>query len=252
MAEGDTLEVDVPAVAQPVLPQADRAVAVAEVYADASVVVVDKAPGVVVHPGAGNEAGTLVSGLLARYPDLAGVGDPDRPGIVHRLDKGTSGLLVVARTADAYRSLVSQLQERAVDRRYLALVWALVEAPAGLVDAPVGRASSDPTRMSVAAGGREARTRYEVRKRFTEPAQATLVECRLETGRTHQVRVHLAAIGHPVLGDPRYAGARARRLAPRPFLHAHRLAFDHPVTGRRLSFSSDLPPDLADVLAGFR
>ena len=138
-----------------------------------------------------------------------------------------------------------------MERRYLALVWGTVEAPAGLVDAPVGRAAKDPTRMSVSSRGRPARTRYEVRERFTEPLAATLLECRLETGRTHQIRVHLAAIGHPVLGDPRYGGARSSRPSPRPFLHAYRLAFDHPATGERLSFSSDLPADLQAVLGGF-
>lgn len=251
LAEGDELEVDVPAVvpASGLVPDPDVAVDV--VYADDHVVVVDKAPGVVVHPGAGQPGSTLVHGLLARYPDLAGVGEPTRPGIVHRLDKGTSGLLVVARTADAYRSLVGQLAERAMGRTYLALVWGLVEAPAGLVDAPVGRASSDPTRMSVSARGRAARTRYEVRRRFTEPAEATLLECTLETGRTHQVRVHLAAIGHAVLGDPRYGGARGARLCPRPFLHACRLALDHPATGQRLAFTSALPADLQVVLDTF-
>ena len=254
LAEGDDLEVDVPAPAPaPDLLAGDDGVAVEIVHADASVVVVDKAAGLVVHPGAGQGTGTLVHGLVARFPDLAGVGEPGRPGIVHRLDKGTSGLLVVARTPDAYRSLVRQLKRRDVERRYLALVSGQVEAPAGLVDAPVGRASADPTRMAVSARGRQARTRYEVRERFSEPAPATLLECRLETGRTHQIRVHLAAIDHPVLGDARYGGARTARLAPpRPFLHAHRLAFDHPETGTRRSFSSELPADLAAVLAAFR
>ena len=252
LAEGDDLEVDVPepaAGAGVVAP--DPSVAVEVVYADEDLAVVDKAAGVVVHPGAGRAAGTLAAGLVARWPELAGVGEPDRPGIVHRLDKGTSGLMLVARTPPAHRALSAQLERRDVERRYLALVWGTVEAPAGMVDAPVGRAERDPTRMSVSARGRQARTRYEVRERFAEPAAATLVECRLETGRTHQIRVHLAAIGHPVLGDPRYGGARSAKLAPRPFLHAHRLAFDHPVTGERLAFSSELPADLREVLARF-
>ncbi|MGH9178109.1 MAG: RluA family pseudouridine synthase [Acidimicrobiales bacterium] len=251
LSEGEELEVDVPDPTGPARLAPDPGVALAVVYADEQVVVVDKAPGVVVHPGAGQAEGTLVQGLLARYPDLAGVGEPARPGIVHRLDKGTSGLLVVARTSEALRSLTRQLAARAVDRRYLALVQGTVEAPAGLVDAPVGRASSDPTRMSVSARGRPARTRYEVRRRFTAPAEATLLECALETGRTHQVRVHLAAIGHPVLGDARYGGAGAARLSPRPFLHAFRLAFEHPATGERVTFSSDLSADLQAVLDRF-
>ncbi|MGQ0520574.1 MAG: RluA family pseudouridine synthase [Actinomycetota bacterium] len=251
LVEGDELEVDVPAAAGVAALGPDPAVPVTEVYADDQVVVVDKAPGVVVHPGAGQPGATLVQGLLARYPDLAGAGQPDRPGIVHRLDKGTSGLLVVARTPAAYTSLVAQLGERTVARTYLALVRGLVEAPAGMVDAPVGRGASDPTRMTVSARGRSARTRYEVQQRFGRPAEATLLACSLETGRTHQIRVHLAAIGHPVLGDARYGGAKAARLCPRPFLHAASLAFDHPTSGRRLTFSSPLPADLQAVLDGF-
>lgn len=252
LAEGDVLELEVPAAVETEPLAAETTVAVDVVHEDDHLLVVDKAAGVVVHPGAGRETGTLVAGLLARYPGLDGVGTRDRPGIVHRLDKGTSGLLVVARTNEAYRSLTGQLKERTVGRRYTAMVWGQVEAPAGLVDAPVGRAGKDPTRMSVSARGREARTRYEVVERFSDPAGATLVWCRLETGRTHQIRVHLAAIGHPVLGDRRYGGARSARLSDRPFLHAAQLAFDHPATGERLSFESPLPADLRAVLDRFR
>jgi 23S rRNA pseudouridine1911/1915/1917 synthase len=252
VAEGDVLEVDVP-VAGDAAAAADPSVDVPVLYADADVIVVDKPAGLVVHPGAGNATGTLVNGLLARFPDLAGVGvDPARPGVVHRLDKGTSGLLVVARSARAYDSLVGQLKRRSVDRRYLALVAGMVEAPGGLVDAPIGRAEAERTRMAVSARGREARTRYEVQERFAEPVPATLVECRLETGRTHQIRVHMAAIGHPVIGDARYHGNRAGLPCPRPFLHAWRLAFDHPGTGERASWSSPLPPDLDEVRGRLR
>lgn len=249
VAEGEVLSVELPEASVEAL-VAEAGVEVPVVHADDEVVVVDKPPGLVVHPGAGNETGTLVQGLLARFPELAGVGAADRPGIVHRLDAGTSGLLVVARTDAAYESLVAQLQARTVDRRYLALVGGAVEAPSGMVDAPIGRSERDPTRMAVRADGREARTRYEVRERFTEPAPATLLECRLETGRTHQIRVHLAAIGHPVLGDPRYG--RGPVPAPRLFLHAHRLSFDHPSSGARLTFTSPLPADLEAVRARFR
>ncbi|MDQ1446106.1 MAG: rRNA synthase [Acidimicrobiaceae bacterium] len=249
VAEGDVLEVDVPEAVVAVA-AADASVHVPVVYADDDVIVVDKPAGLVVHPGSGNRAGTLVNGLLARYPDLAGVGvDPERPGIVHRLDKGTSGLLVVARSTRAYESLVGQLQARTVARVYLGLVAGLVESPAGLVDAPIGRGEGDPTRMAVSSRGREARTRYVVQARFTEPVAATLVECRLETGRTHQIRVHMAAIGHPVIGDARYGGVRAGLTVPRPFLHAHELSFDHPGTGERVSWSSPLPADLDEVRA---
>jgi 23S rRNA pseudouridine1911/1915/1917 synthase len=254
VSENEVLEVDVPAPAPADDgPQPDPSVDFPVVHADEHVIVVDKPAGLVVHPGSGNNTGTLVHGLLARFPDLAGVGpDRNRPGIVHRLDKGTSGLLVVARSAVAYDALVAELKERKVERLYLALVWGDVSAPAGLIDAPIGRASNDPTRMAVSSKGREARTRYEVLTRYTEPAPVTLVECKLETGRTHQIRVHLAAIGHPVVGDVRYRGGRAALPVPRPFLHAHRLAFDHPGNGERVTFSSPLAPDLEAVRAGLR
>ncbi|MCA1842820.1 MAG: RluA family pseudouridine synthase [Actinobacteria bacterium] len=248
VAEGEQLAVELPAAADLRLTP-DPEVEVHVVHADDEVIVVDKQAGLVVHPGSGHKTGTLVQGLLARFPDLGsiGVGEPDRPGVVHRLDAGTSGLLVVARTAAAYAELVEQLKARTVERRYLALVVGTVEAPAGLVDAPVGRSGADPTRMAVSSRGREARTRYETLERFTEPMECTLVECRLETGRTHQIRVHMRAIGHPVVGDPRYGGARAALGAPRPFLHAHQLSFVHPGTGQPASFSSPLPSDLAAV-----
>lgn len=256
---GQELEVDLP-------PRAAPAALAGEttdmhdlplVHVDDDLIVVDKPPGMVVHPGAGRSTGTLVQALLGRFPDLAGAGSPDRPGIVHRLDKGTSGLLVVARTPLAYGSLVAQLGSRTVERRYQALVWGGMATDAGVVDAPVGRRSNDRTRMAVVAGGRPARTHYRALARYTEPAELTLVECRLETGRTHQVRVHLAAIGHPVVGDARYGGARHRGARPvvgaaRPFLHASRLGFDHPGTGERCRFESPLPPDLEAVLATLR
>ena len=222
------------------------------VHVDDDVIVVDKPAGLVVHPGAGRSTGTLVQALLGRFPDIAGTGSPDRPGVVHRLDKGTSGLLVVARTPAAYASLVAQLGARSVDRRYQALVWGTIDTDAGVIDAPVGRRSTDRTRMAVVAGGRPARTHYRVLARHTEPAEATLVECKLETGRTHQVRVHLAAIGHPVVGDARYGGARPSVPVDRPFLHAAQLGFDHPRTGERCLFESPLPPDLEAVLVPLR
>jgi 23S rRNA pseudouridine1911/1915/1917 synthase len=254
---GEVLEVTLPVAVPAIGPLAEPGVSVAVIHADDQVIVVDKPAGLVVHPGAGHQAGTLVHGLLARFPDLAGLIEPgepsDRPGIVHRLDRGTSGLMVVARTRDAHRALTGQLAARAVDRRYAALVWGQVEANHGLIDAPLGRAQTDPTRVAVRAGGRQARTRYEVERRYVEPEQVTLLECRLETGRTHQIRVHLAAIGHPVVGDPRYGGSRRSALGPGPgrqWLHARRLSFDHPTTGERLTFTSPLPPDLEVVLAG--
>src|SRR5437764_6362852 len=244
VADGDVVEVDVPAPADD-RPVADPSVDVPVVYDDDQVIVVDKPAGLVVHPGAGQREGTLVRGLLARYPGLGGVGDPNRPGIVHRLDKGTSGLMVVARTQEALADLTAQLKRRDVERRYLALVLGEVAEGRGVVDAPVGRSARQPTRMAVTARGRTARTRYEVLERYTDPVPATLLECRLETGRTHQVRVHLAAIGHPVVGDTRYGRGDALAMK-RPFLHAHELAFDHP-DGSRRRFHSSLPADLEQV-----
>ena len=250
VAEGEVVEVDLPPdVLEAPRPAPDPGVAFDVVDADDDLIVIDKPAGLVVHPDAGNVEGTLVNGVLARFPDVAGVGDPGRPGVVHRLDRGTSGLLIVARTPAAHASLVAQLRARSVERAYVALAWGSFEAPAGLIDAPVGRADVDRTRMAVSARGREARTRYRVRRSFTHPTELALVECRLETGRTHQIRVHLAAIGHPVVGDARYRGARPSVPLGRPFLHAYRLAFDHPATGARVEHEVALPPDLADVLA---
>jgi 23S rRNA pseudouridine1911/1915/1917 synthase len=258
VAAGADLEVDLPAVEPG--PTPEPGVDFTVVWADADVVVVDKPAGLVVHPGAGRTAGTLVNGMLARFPDMAAGRwpDPSRPGIVHRLDKGTSGLLMVARRPAALAPLVAQLQARTVERRYVALVWGELADPRGVIDAPVGRSGSDRTRMAVRADGRPAVTAYEVVDRR---AGVTLLLCTLQTGRTHQVRVHLAAIGHPIVGDDRYtAGTRragspgpvARVLPPgRPFLHAEVLGFDHPTSAERLRFTSELPDDLRRALAAF-
>lgn len=227
----------------------DAAVRVPVVWDSDDAIVVDKPAGLVVHPGAGHTRGTLAQGLLAAYPEIAEVGEPARPGIVHRLDAGTSGLMVVARSQSGYDSLVSQLKQRTVHRRYLALVWGRMESPSGLVDAPVGRAARDRTTMTVATGGRDARTRYEVRQWFERPENATMVECSLETGRTHQIRVHMKAIGHPVVGDARYNGARSSIPLGRPFLHATTLEFHDPASGESRRFESPLAADLEAVLA---
>jgi 23S rRNA pseudouridine1911/1915/1917 synthase len=238
-------------------PEGDPTVAFELVYADPDLIVVDKPAGLVVHPGAGHRTGTLVHGLLAQFPELRSVAeevgaDLDRPGIVHRLDRGTSGLMVVARTPDAYRSLVAQLGERAVSRSYRVLVLGAVEGESGVVDAPVGRSVSSPTRMSVSRKGKEARTRYRVERRFTQPAPSTLMTASLETGRTHQIRVHLAAIGHPVVGDEVYSQGRSLpgAIIARPFLHAYALALEHPRTGEQVSWASALPADLSGQLDG--
>jgi 23S rRNA pseudouridine1911/1915/1917 synthase len=234
-------------------PRADPQVAYGVVHVDDDVIVVDKPAGLVVHPGSGVSEGTLVSGLLARFPELAGVGQPGRPGIVHRLDRGTSGLIVVARAPAAYEWLVGLLEKHEVERTYEALVGGTVEAAAGMIDAPLGRSSHDPTRRAVRRDGKPARTRYRVEERFDAPVEATLVTCQLETGRTHQVRAHFQAVGHPVLGDERYGG----RVPPgtalsRPFLHAAALAFTNPRSGVTLSFTSALAEDLQVVLDAFR
>ncbi|HVX17076.1 MAG TPA: RluA family pseudouridine synthase [Acidimicrobiales bacterium] len=248
VAEGDQIRMAVP---EPIGERAltpDPGIELVIRFADHDVAVVDKPAGLVVHPGAGNRSGTLAHALVARFPEIASVGaDPARPGIVHRLDKGTSGLLVVARTARAYEALVAQLAAREVQRTYRALVWGHPESGRGVVDAPIGRSAREPTKMAVTADGREARTSYEVDVRYVEPDVAALT-CRLETGRTHQIRVHLAAIGHPVVGDDRYGRARPELELERPFLHAARLVFAHPVTGEPVDVASPLPGDLVAVL----
>jgi 23S rRNA pseudouridine1911/1915/1917 synthase len=251
VAEGQRVSLDITALPVEAVPEPDPDVPVVVVHEDDDVIVVDKPPRLVVHPGAGQRRGTLVNGLLARYPELAGVGDAMRPGIVHRLDRDTSGLLVVARTQAAYEALVAALSARLVTRRYVALVWGIPETRQGVIEAPIGRSPRQPTRMAVVGTGREARTRYEVRATFDEPATCALVACELETGRTHQIRVHLAAIGHPVVGDREYRGVRSALEAPRTFLHAEHLAFDHPVSGRPMAFDSPVPDDLTRVLAAF-
>ena len=235
-------------------PSADSGVAFRTVFEDPDVIVVDKPAGLVVHPGAGHDRDTLVNGLLARYPEIARVGDPYRPGIVHRLDRGTSGLLAVARTERARRSLVEQMRSHDPERLYCALVWGQPEASSGVVDAPVGRSSRNPMRMTVTDRGRPARTHYTVERRYAEPAQVALLACQLETGRTHQIRVHLLAIGHPVVGDPTYGAGRGDKVfgLSRPFLHARSLSFSHPVTGERVQAESPLPVELAAVLASCR
>ncbi len=252
LREGSTLTI--------VLPAADDAGVRAEpgvrfdvVYADDAVAVVDKPAGLVVHPGAGHHEGTLVGGLLARFPDLAdlvtaGVCPPDRPGIVHRLDKGTSGLLAVARTEQAYRALVDQLATRTMERRYLALVTGTVPDDRGEVEAPIGRSARTPTKMAVTNSGKPARTGYTVLERRAGENPTTLLELALQSGRTHQIRVHMAAIGHPVVGDARYGTPDKRLGSGRFFLHAFKLAFVHPETGAREEFTSPLPEDLQTYL----
>lgn len=245
---GEGEEVEVSGEPAPETPPVPEPVEFTVVFSDDDVVVVSKPPGLVVHPGAGHPTGTLAGGLLNRFPDIAGVGDPMRPGIVHRLDRDTSGLMVVARTSAAHAALSAALAAHEVERVYLGLAWGRFESRRGSIDAPIGRSDRRRTRMAVREEGREARTGYEVRHQYDDPVCA-LVECRLETGRTHQIRVHLAAIGHPVVGDAAYGGDRPPLRPGRPFLHAASLGFTHPVSGEALSFSDPLPPELSAVLS---
>jgi len=215
------------------------------VHEDESLLVIDKPAGLVVHPGSGNWSGTMLNALLHHAP---GIENLPRAGIVHRLDKDTSGLLVVAKTEPVQLALVRQLQARTVKRTYLALVRGKVAA-AGKIDAPIGRHPVHRTRMAVVSSGKPAITHYRVRQRF--PAH-TLLECDLETGRTHQIRVHLASIGHPLEGDPVYAG-KARATFGRQALHAWKLAFVHPVSGSTVRFEAPIPADfeaLLEVVSG--
>lgn len=249
MAEGRSIVIDESKIPVPSLPVADPTVSFEVVFEDADLIVVDKPSGLVVHPAAGHSEGTLVNGLLARFPELAVVGEPHRPGIVHRLDVGTSGLLLVAHNDDSYRHLVGMLANHEVVRRYTALVWGAPESEEFTVDAPIGRDPRDPLRMAIVTSGKEARTHMQVLRRFRNPDMA-LVRCDLETGRTHQIRVHARAIGHPVVGDASYGGARSGIDIRRPFLHASELEFEHPRTGELLRFESPLPRDLLQFLDG--
>jgi 23S rRNA pseudouridine1911/1915/1917 synthase len=241
------------------------------VFEDEHLIVIDKPAGLVVHPGAGNWTGTLVNALIHHCGDsLSGIGGVRRPGIVHRLDKDTTGLMVVAKTDKAHAGLAAQFADHGrtgpLERAYLALVWGSPEPYRGTIDAPLARSTSDRTRIAVArSGGREAITHYEVVRRFPDnagrAAVASLVECRLETGRTHQIRVHLAAAGHPLIGDQEYGRGfltKANRLPetvaaavksfPRQALHAFLIAFSHPVTDNILRFQSELPQDMVSLI----
>lgn len=209
-------------------------------YEDAHLAVVDKPAGVVTHPGAGDTGPTLAAGILHRWPAVRGVGDPDRWGIVHRLDRDTSGLLVVALTAEANSGLRAAIKERRVTREYLALVAGDPEIPTGTVEAPLARDPRRPSRMRIDPHGRSARTHYRVAEALGRHA---LLAVTLDTGRTHQIRVHLASIGLPVCGDRTYGVAAG---SPRLFLHAARLALSHPITGETIDVTSPLPDDLSD------
>ena len=249
--EGDRIAVDVPAPAPSTL--VGEALPLDIVYQDADLAVLNKPPGMVVHPSAGHASGTLVNALLHHLTDLSGVGGEQRPGIVHRLDRGTSGLMVVAKNDAAHQELSRQFQDREVEKEYIALVWGVVQA-GRRIDLAVGRDPSKRQKMSTRARrAREAVTRITLAHHLPG---LTLCQVAIHTGRTHQIRVHLSAIGHPIVGDAAYGGIhrrvagdiRAVQRLERPFLHAARLAFKHPRDGRRMEFIAPLPDDLQQVL----
>ena len=236
--------------AETVTHSAPQEVSLDVLYADSDVVVVNKPSGIVTHRGSGHREGTLADALAAHYPEIADVGEPDRRGIVHRLDRGTSGVLVCARSALAYDSLVSQLSDRLVRRIYAALARGRAPSPTGTIDAPIGRDPHNRTMMAIRSDGRPARTHYRVAEAYSHPAEASLLQCRLDTGRTHQIRVHLASIGLPLLGDLTYGVADPFNIG-RPLLHACGLEFRHPANGSEMSFEAPIPEDFAAALRGF-
>ena len=248
---GQQYDVDIPAPTAAV-PEPE-ALPLRIVFEDRELVVLDKPAGMVVHPGAGHSGGTLVNALLHHVRDLSGVGGELRPGIVHRLDRGTSGLMVVAKNDRAHQELARQFADREVEKEYVALVWGVVHA-GRRIDAPIGRDPNDRQRMSTKARrAREAVTRVTYSRDLDG---VSLLRVAISTGRTHQIRVHLSAIGHPIVGDSTYGGVRRRTAGhvravqrlERPFLHSARLVFTHPADGRRVEFDSPLPLDLQGVL----
>jgi 23S rRNA pseudouridine1911/1915/1917 synthase len=216
------------------------------IYKDSTLLIVDKPSGMVVHPGVGNRTRTLVNALLFHFPDIGGVGPEERAGIVHRLDKETSGLMVIARNRTAYSQLQRQFKQREVEKLYLGLVWGKMPEKKGEFSWAIGRHVKHGERISVSTRKpKEARTLYSVQKEYDE---FTLLEIRPLTGRTHQIRVHLAASGHPLVGDTRYGPRKAKIRAPRLFLHASKLSFRHPETGERVEFLSPMPKEMKDFL----
>jgi len=251
MREGERVTVDLPAV-EPAR-MAAEALPLEILYQDADVAVLNKPAGMVVHPGAGHASGTLVNALLHHLPDLSGIGGEQRPGIVHRLDRGTSGVMVIAKNDAAHRELARQFQDREVEKEYVALVWGVVQA-GRRIDAAIGR---DPVnRQKMSARARHARDAVTRITRAHHMPGVTLCQVAIHTGRTHQIRVHLSAIGHPIVGDSLYGGVRRRvpgdiravQHLERPFLHAERLVFSHPGDARRMEFTAPLPEDLQRVL----
>ena len=217
------------------------------IYVDDHMIALNKASGMVVHPGSRQGSHTLVNAVLFRFPDVASVGPEEKPGIVHRLDKETSGVILVARTADAYVELQKQFKARIVEKLYLGLVWGRVHRDEGEISWAIGRHLKHGGRMSVRSRKpRAAVTRFRVMKRFKD---VTLLEIRPVTGRTHQIRVHLSASGYPIVGDPRYGQRKPKLKSPRLFLHAHRISVNHPHSGERIQFTAPLPKELNSFLA---
>ena len=254
--DGDFIEIEVPSAEQPDLLAAED-IPLDIRYEDDRLIVLSKAAGMVVHPAHGHWSGTLVHALLGYSEELGGLQGEERPGIVHRLDKDTSGLMLVAKDDDVQRALQEQIRQRLVDRRYLTLVHGVIVPDSGLVDAPIGRNPKDRQRMAVtdAPGSRQAVTSFRVLERFEASGLDdgyTLAECKLQTGRTHQIRVHMEYIRHQVVGDPLYGRKRkgADLGLTRQFLHSYRLSFEHPVTDERIELVDWLPDDLADALDG--
>ena len=216
-------------------------------YEDDDVLVINKQAGLTVHPAPGERESTLVSALLARYPQLRELGDALRPGLVHRLDRDTSGVMMVAKTAESQERLQAQIRERSVEKRYWAVAIGAPDPLEGAIDAPIGRDAGDPRKMAVVERGKASRTEYRVDERFTD---SSLIDCKLITGRTHQIRVHLAAIGHPIVGDGMY-GHRSDQI-DRQALHARLLAFDQPSSGERLQVEAEPPSDFEQLVGGLR
>ena len=235
VAKGAKLTLEMPEAVESTVEKEDIPLEI--LYEDEDVAVVVKPCGMVVHPAAGNESGTLVNALLFAMDDLSGIGGVKRPGIVHRLDKDTSGLLMVAKNDMAHVSLSDQLRERTMEKHYLAVVDGVMKEQSGLVDKPIARSKKDRKKMAVDEEGREAITEWTVLRRGRG---VTLLDVHILTGRTHQIRVHMRHIGHPVCGDPIYGSQKGAKV-PRLMLHAYSLTFTHPSTGERLTFTAELP-----------
>jgi 23S rRNA pseudouridine1911/1915/1917 synthase len=256
--EGQSIRIEVPDPAASTLSSQDIPLVI--LHQDTDFAVIDKPAGMVVHPAAGHADGTLVNALLFHVDDLSGIGGELRPGIVHRLDKDTSGVMIVAKNDEAHRKLSSAWNTDAIRKEYLAIIYGTPEHHRGTIDAPIGRHPTDRKKMAVVAGGRRAVTDYELVERLR---YVSMLRCRLRTGRTHQIRVHLKHLGHPIVGDPVYAGPQWRGIPDRRLqqllaslnrqaLHATRITFPHPRTGEIVTFESPLPDDLRSVLDAMR